>query len=689
GPHGRITTLTDPLGHTTRHGWTIEGKPAWRQDPDGNIEKWDWDGEGNLVSHTDAAGHTTEYTHTHFDLPATRTDPDGAEYAFAYDTELRLVEVTNPQGRTWGYEYDPVGRLVAETDFNGATQTYELDAAGGLLAQTNAMGERLAYVRDQLGRPVEQADEATGEVTTYAYDTAGALVRTANAAAEVTLERDALGRVLSETVNGRTVSYAYDAAGRRTRRTTPAGHTSTWTYDAADRPLSLTTDGGSLSFTHDAAGRETHRQLTDTVALSQCWDATGALTRQTVEAAHGELLQHRTYAYRPDGYVTEIRELTSGTRRFDLDKMGRVTSVQAHGWTEKYAYDTAGNQSHAEAPAHHSSGERSHDGTLIRRAGRTTYEHDAAGRLIRKTRKLLNGQTRTWTYTWNAEDRLVSATNPSGEEWHYSYDPLGRRISKTGPEDRTTAFVWDGTRLTEESAPDGTTLTWDYAPGTHRPLAQTNRDPLVRGPVFHAIVTDTVGTPTELLTPDGGLAWQSRTTLWGTPLPTPPDTITCPLRFPGQYADPETGLSYNYFRYYDPETARYLTPDPLGLVPAPNPTTYVKNALSEIDPLGLAGCGIDLSKATPHSGRFPKTANPDEILVRRKDDGTVTAYAVYDAEGKTLKRVDVDPDSKPHAGIPAPHVLETEKHVNPKTGEEFRTWKKMPRPARPDELPPP
>ncbi|MFI7244440.1 RHS repeat-associated core domain-containing protein [Streptomyces qinglanensis] len=613
GPHGRVTTLTDPMGHTTRHGWTIEGKPAWRQDPDGNIEKWDWDGEGNLVSHTDAAGHTTAYTHTHFDLPATRTDPDGAEYAFAYDTELRLVEVTNPQDRTWGYEYDPVGRLVAETDFNGATQTYELDAAGGLVAQTNAMGERLTYVRDPLGRPVEQHDETSGEVTTYAYDPAGALVHTANAAADVTLERDVLGRVLSETVNGRTVSYAYDAAGCRISRTTPAGHISTWTYDAADRPLSLTTDGGSLSFTHDAAGRETHRQLTDTVALSQYWDATGALTRQTVEAAHGELLQHRAYAYRPDGYVTEIRELTSGTRRFDLDKMGRVTGVQAHGWTEKYAYDTAGNQSHAEAPAHPSSGERSHDGTLIRRAGRTTYEHDAAGRLIRKTRKLLNGQTRTWTYTWNAEDRLISATNPSGEEWHYSYDPLGRRLTKTGPEERSTSFTWDGTRVAEQTTEDGTTTTWDYEPGTHRPLAQTTRDPLVRTPQFHAIITDTVGTPTELLTPEGSLAWQSRTTLWGTPLPSPTTAVDCPLRFPGQYADPETGLNYNYFRYYDPETARYLTPDPLRLAPSPNPAAYVHNPCTWTDPLGLA------PKCLNQTGKTGKDAN--ENFVSGSADG--------------------------------------------------------------------
>ncbi|MEW2221729.1 RHS repeat-associated core domain-containing protein, partial [Streptomyces sp. NPDC006990] len=590
GPHGRITALTDPLGHTTRHGWTIEGKPAWREYADGAWEEWKWDCEGNLVCHTDTAGHTTEYTHTHFDLPVTRTDPDGAEYAFAYDTELRLVQVTNPQGRTWRYEYDPAGRLIAETDFNNARQTYELNAAGDLLARTNAMGERLTYTLDPLGRPVEQRDETSGEVTTYAYDPAGALVHTANAAAEVTLERDALGRLLAETVNGRRTSYTYDASGRRTGRTTPAGHSSTWSFDAADRPTTLTTDGGRLSFTHDAAGRETRRELVESVTLTQQWDTTHHLTRQTVQTAHGDILQHRAYAYRPDGYVTEIRELTAGTRRFDLDPLGRVTAVHAHGWTEKYAYDTAGNQSHAQAPAHPATGDREHDGTLIRRAGRTSYEHDTAGRLTRKTRTLLNGQTRTWTYAWNNHDRLISATNPSGETWHYTYDPLGRRLTKTGPEGRSTTFTWDGARTTEQTTQDGTTTTWDYAPDTHRPVAQTTRDPLVRTPQFHAIITDTVGTPTELLASDGALAWQARTTLWGTPLPSPTTAVDCPLRFPGQYADPETGLNYNYFRYYDPETSGYLSPDPLGLKAGPHHLRYVPNPLAFTDPLGLYDC---------------------------------------------------------------------------------------------------
>lgn len=63
-----------------------------------------------------------------------------------------------------------------------------------------------------------------------------------------------------------------------------------------------------------------------------------------------------------------------------------------------------------------------------------------------------------------------------------------------------------------------------------------------------------------------------------------------PLRFPGQIFDTETQLHYNYFRHYDPTTARYFTPDPIGLTPAPNPVTYAHNPTGIIDPLGLTPC---------------------------------------------------------------------------------------------------
>jgi RHS repeat-associated protein len=158
--------------------------------------------------------------------------------------------------------------------------------------------------------------------------------------------------------------------------------------------------------------------------------------------------------------------------------------------------------------------------------------------------------------------------------------------------------VWDGTRLAEEdrSCPagegGGNITTWDWEPGGDRPLVQRTRTQDDIDERFYSIVTDLVGTPTELVDEEGRTAWRLRSTLWGLPLPDPSPApargADCPLRFPGQYSDGETGLHYNHHRYYDPGTARYHSPDPLGLEPAPHHHSYVVNPLAWIDPLGLA-----------------------------------------------------------------------------------------------------
>ncbi|WP_370348994.1 RHS repeat-associated core domain-containing protein [Catenulispora sp. EB89] len=679
---GRIVEYVDPLGAVTTIERDALGRPVRETAPDGTTQRWEYDPEGNLVAYTTPAGAVTVFEYGPFDKVTARTDPDGGRYLFGYDSELRLATVTGPTGLTWRYEHDAVGNLVGETSFDGVGLAYRLDAAGRLVARTGPDGTDVTFVRDGQGRVVERY--AGGDVFRYAYDEAGRLRAATGAGSTISYERDALGRVTAETVDGRTLVNVYDAVGQRTERTTPGGVTTRWSYDASGRHQSATGTAGALEFRYDAAGRETLRLLGPGASLSQTYDSVGRPLVQGIwshpgqdpaaaaRAAEPVSLQSRSVSYRADGLPVEARDALRGTTVYQLDLSGRVTAVEAASWRETYAYDALGNLSLAQTPQlqdqdrdEPASRERTHTGTRIDRDHRTTYEYDDAGQLVRKIRRTLSGGRRIWTYSWDADGRLTGFTGPDGDTWSYSYDPLDRRTAKTriaadGTVADTVRFSWDGPRVAEELriAPDGrsTTVTWDYEPRGFKPVAQTRRSWAADAPQeeideeFHAIVTDAVGTPMELVTSDGRLAWYTTRSLYGRRIVAPESTTDCPLGFPGQYRDDESGLYYNVHRYYDPETAAYLSPDPLGFAPADNNTAYVTNPLVESDPLGLFSCPIAVGKELEgmRGGMGMKTVDEEDAIA-----------APYLAAGKnpppgtlnTLGKMEFDGGREPVYGI--------------------------------------
>ncbi|MFI0734353.1 putative T7SS-secreted protein [Streptomyces sp. NPDC021225] len=674
---GRPTIITDPLGATTHLEWSVEGRSLRHIAPDGTEQTWTYDGEGNPTTYVDASGGLTRYEYTHFDLLAAQTGPDGARHEFTYDTRLRLTEVTNAQGQTWTYTYDPVGRLLAETDFDSRSLTYAYNATGQLVSRTNPLGQTTSLERDECGRIVSK--NADGRVTTFTYDPAGRLVEAVGPEVALTYRRDRMGRITSEIVGDRVLTRAYDALGRTVRRTTPSGAKSRFTYDAAGRRTTLTTCGHTLDFTYDAVGRETARQLGPTANLAQIWDPAGRLSEQTLTGPEGGSLQHRAYTYRPDGHLTAVDDQLRGPRTFDLDDAGRVTTVRAEGWTETYAYDEAGNQTHAtwphEQPTPEATGPRTYTGTRITRAGRVRYEHDTAGRLTLRQKTRLSKKPDTWHYTWDTENHLTTLTTPDGALWRYLYDPLGRRTTKQRLADdgqtvlEQTDFTWDGHTLVEQTTTtpdlrDPTTLTWEH--DGFRPLTQTERttDAATQREIdrrFFAIVTDHIGTPTELIDETGDIAWQGRTTLWGTTTEERTGQTHTPLRFPGQYFDPESGLHYNHHRYYDPTTARYLTPDPLGLTPAPNPVTYVPNPHRWVDPLGLAPYEDGIDWDQPRSTLGPR---PDGELVFAGHGGIETDLPTFEVPEGTRVAVYAD-DGEPLMGWQADAVIDGDPRMVP------------------------
>jgi len=215
---------------------------------------------------------------------------------------------------------------------------------------------------------------------------------------------------------------------------------------------------------------------------------------------------------------------------------------------------------------------------------------------------------------------------------------------------------------------------WNHDPGGFRPLTQTDRAPLRDAPQnwvdeqFFAIVTDLVGAPTELVGANGDIGWQTRASLWGSTV-TESGSASCPIRFPGQYFDEESGLNYNFRRYYDPENGRYASNDPLGLTAGPNPQAYVHNPTGWIDPLGLAATSHcpDAQGRPRYSGTdkpWTTGAEPNSVYTHVDSSGRAVQNAIYDENGDVVGHVDF----KQHGSAPPGHFHTFPEPGNPGSG---------------------
>jgi RHS repeat-associated protein len=175
-----------------------------------------------------------------------------------------------------------------------------------------------------------------------------------------------------------------------------------------------------------------------------------------------------------------------------------------------------------------------------------------------------------------------------------------------------------------------------YEPGTYKPLAQLEGKGKTAGVYYYHL--DHLGTLQELTSTTGKLVWAVQYRAYGNVVRTIANDIETPLRFQGQYFDTESGLHYNRHRYYQPETGRFLTPDPIKLAGGLNNYQYVPNPVNWVDPLGLEcveGNGVNSYTTNDYrqklNGKFGRTGNlHDDINVRQAKS---TAFNFYKEQG--------------------------------------------------------
>ena len=274
-------------------------------------------------------------------------------------------------------------------------------------------------------------------------------------------------------------------------------------------------------------------------------------------ATLGSLSLTRSYDQR-----YQISAIRAGAMQlgYTRDAAGQVTAVTgieepvATSATETFTIDPASNRMTA--------------------AGTAAATYDASGNLTSDGVR---------TLTWDALGRLVKVEQNGTVTATYGYDSQNRRIRKTVG-GRTVYYHYDlDNQLIAETLADGTTLR-EYVYLDGEPLAlrayETN-------PGLYYYLNDHLATPQQLVKPDGTVVWKAAYLPYGQ-AQVRTATVTNNLRFPGQYFDAETGLHYNWHRFYDPATGRYLSADPIGLEGGMNLYAYVQgNPINRIDPYGL------------------------------------------------------------------------------------------------------
>ncbi|WP_210398320.1 RHS repeat-associated core domain-containing protein, partial [Neisseria sp. HMSC071A01] len=424
------------------------------------------------------------------------------------------------------------------------------------------------------------------------------------------------------------IRYHYDFNGNRTATVLPDGRQINYLYYGSGHLHQISLDDEVIT---DIERDKLHREIFRTqgkLASRYELDSLGRLKRQIAtlnDLTHTETGKNavtsayavkRSYGYDRTGNLTHSTDQRTGTTHFEYDKLGRITQAGSERFvfdpahnildipTEKVKpYPTPSDVGEGKTTVPLSDGRSAVTDNRLKTYNGTTYYYDNLGNLIH--RELADGEVQNYFY--DLHDQLVKVEifkkDGSKETWAYRYDALGRRIGKgrlkneevsDGLEEETR-FVWDGSHLLQEVHPDGR-YTYIYTdPDSYEPLAQVHNRTNEEGESkqeTHYFHCDQVGIPREMTDKDGNLVWFGDYYGWGKlkSETNVTDSAYQPFRLQNQYADRETGLHYNFFRYYEPDAGRFVNQDPIGLMGGENFYAFAPNAQVWVDPLGLNKC---------------------------------------------------------------------------------------------------
>ncbi|MFZ5891773.1 MAG: RHS repeat-associated core domain-containing protein [Myxococcota bacterium] len=619
---------TEPTREFDVYGRVVKATHA-----DGTSEQWQYDGTGNEVMRLDREGRLYQQSIYSWNLIAERIDPLGNTFRYTHTPYEQTASIVDPLGTRSEYEYDEKDRLVRVRRHGRVREEYVKDIVGRTLERKGSAGQTLLkHTLHECGRNAK-TELASGETYTFDYNQQGECTLASSTQHEVAQDWDTGRNLTRWSCDDREITHSYGGPDHARERTVVAGKY--LIRFESSQPVG----GGSLSkrarhvfapngfvwtIQQDDQGliRIRHGAAVGAPEELQQYDAKGHLTGRLVHRRSTNPTRHESagvwstrYQYTPEGDLTEIRDSERGRRVFEIDAAHRLAAeLRPDGSRVSYALDEAGNL--VSKPGlllvKFSSGNR------LLHAGAETFIYNDRDHIAERS-----STSKTVRYEHDSWDQLVAIHDNNPVAWTAEYDGLNRRVS-AGRGDQQTLFWWDNNRLAAETAPDGRLRIYVYAhEKAFVPLGFVDYDsvdaPAKSGRAY-TVFSDQVGMPLHIEDTAGNVVWfAEHIDPYGAVTVRADSTIEYNLRWPGHYYDPDTGLHYNRYRYYDPHLGRYLQSDPIGYSGGNNLYAYPSNPLVAVDVLGLSqgGCknhNHDSANATgegdPHPVPLDKEGHP-------------------------------------------------------------------------------
>lgn len=457
--NGHLAQITDPGGQTTLLGVSADGLLGSLTDPRANVHHFDYDSEGRLtkdsgpagaftqldrvvlsgrsrkVTLTSAMGRATEHRYARaLDDTVTRqtTTPDGLTSSSTSRADGG-ISATSPDGTQstatqaadprFGMQVPfaaqaslttPGGLSITSSQTRSATLSNPDDplsltslASSATLAGSTVQG---TFTRSTL---TSQATSPAGRTSSARTDGQGRPVQVSvPGITPTTFHYDARGRLDQVTQGARTSGLAYDARGRVSSSTDPAGRTTFYAYDSSDRLVDEQLPGGAhVGFEYDANGNLTGVTPPSRPKHAFRFDAADRPDRYTPPPA-GTGAVETTYAYNTDHQPTKVTRANGDVIDLGYDTAGRASTVTMPGRSVTLGYDSAGRVGSSELTG----GERvvfGYDGSFPMSetftgpvAGSISRTFDSHGRVATSS---LNGSPITLSYD---ADSLLTGAGP-------------------------------------------------------------------------------------------------------------------------------------------------------------------------------------------------------------------------------------------------------------------------------------